>query len=1523
MGSGNFAGSITGTGGLTKYDTGAPAANTLVLTGTNTYSGTTTISGGTLQIGNGGTTGTLGTGNVVDNSSLVFDRSNTIGVANLISGTGTVTQMGTDTTILSAANNYSGGTNISAGTLQLDNIAGAGTGTITFNGTGALRTTVSGALSNGLSWQSGSDGTVSAAAGTTLSLTGSLSAAVNGAPTTLRFGTVGDTGTVVLSNSVGVLSSGGGSTFNDMSLIVQGGTLKNDGGGSNIVSFLTGNFGLTRIDAGATLDFAGEASSNIRNLQGAGRLTNTVDTAIQSGNFAGTITGDGGIVKATAGTLVLSGANTYTGSTSISAGTLQIGNGGTSGTLGTGGVIDNASLVFNRSDNFTVANTILGSGSITKLGAGTLNLTGSNFPANNFTGTINLNAGGLAINGAFGDTSAAHAATLITAAGATLSGSGTFLGSATVGGNLNPGNSPGTLTFAGNLTLTPGTVLNYELGQPGAVGGANNDLVVVGGNLTLDGTLNTIAFGAGYGPGYYRLFNYGGGLTDNGLAIGSIAGGYGGTVLTNIAGQVNLLLGAPGGQTIQYWDGPDMTGASAAVGGNGGSGTWNSTNTNWTSPTGYAVNDAWRGQVGVFAGAAGGTVTIAGVQPFQELRFQTNGYTLNGATAADGLSTTGGFSVIDVATGIAANINARISGVGGLTKTGAGQLVLGGANTYTGTTTVSAGRLDVVSGGSLAGNVLNSATFTTNGTVTVNGNVTNTATGLLSSSGVINGNLTNSGTASVSGQLNGTVTNLAGNLSLASVTGVGAVTQSAGATLSIGTSLTIGSLAGAGSVVIPSAASTLTTNGNNSSTTFTGTISGLGQLTKIGTGTLTLGGANTVTTTNINAGTLSLSPTGSISGLVVNNATFVNAGTVGGSVTNAGTLSSTGVLNGFLSNSGTASLAGQLNNTLLNSGVVTLTGTTTGIGAVTESGAAVLNINGFDTTIGSLAGTGTVQLGSAVLTTNGNNNSTTFSGVISGSGGLTKVGTGTLTLSGANTYTGATAVSAGLLNLTSSGTLAGPVNNASRFTNAGTVAGLVSNSGLVVSTGVLNGGLANSGTVLLSGQLNGPLSNTAGTVTLTGATTGIGAVTQSACATLDLGSFDTTVGSLAGDGSVLLGSALLTTNGDNSSTVFAGVISGSGGLTKVGTGTLALAGANSYTGVTTISSGTLQLGNGGTSGSIIGNVVDNGILAINRSDAVTLANVISGTGSLRQIGTGTTTLTGANTYTGGTLVSAGRLVGNTTSLQGNIVDNATLEFAQASAGTYAGSLSGSGALEKTGLGRLNLTGNSAGLVGPTRVLGGELAVNGSLAGSVVTVGSGATLSGVGLIGGLVAQSGGTVSPGNSGIGTLAVNGNVAFQGGSTYRAEITPASVDLINATGTASLAGTLAVTNLGGAYTIGSSYTLLNAAGGRTGTFDTATGLTSFGNQFRAKIVYTPTQVQLLLASNLLAPIVGGSAMTPNQASFVGAYDAAVLAGLDTQPFNAVYALSGSAGERHRPVVGRHLSDPHAHRVGGSAPGA
>jgi outer membrane autotransporter protein len=261
----------------------------------------------------------------------------------------------------------------------------------------------------------------------------------------------------------------------------------------------------------------------------------------------------------------------------------------------------------------------------------------------------------------------------------------------------------------------------------------------------------------------------------------------------------------------------------------------------------------------------------------------------------------------------------------------------------------------------------------------------------------------------------------------------------------------------------------------------------------------------------------------------------------------------------------------------------------------------------------------------------------------------------------------------------------------------------------------------------------------------------------------------------------------------------AGVISELNGprpLEKIGAGTLVLTADNTYTGTTTISAGTLQLGNGGTSGSILGNVVNNGTFAVNRSDTFSFGNVISGTGAFQQNGTGTTVLTAVNTYSGPTSVNAGALI-----------------------------------------------------------------VDGSIANSAVTVNSGGTLGGSGTVGATTILSGGTLAPGPTGTpGTMTVAGNLAFQSGALYLVQVNPATASSANviAGGSATLAGTVQAAFASGSY-VSRTYTILSAAGGRSGTFDSLS-TANLPAGFTASLSYTATDAILNLSANLGCAVGGGA---------------------------------------------------------------
>ncbi len=287
-------------------------------------------------------------------------------------------------------------------------------------------------------------------------------------------------------------------------------------------------------------------------------------------------------------------------------------------------------------------------------------------------------------------------------------------------------------------------------------------------------------------------------------------------------------------------------------------------------------------------------------------------------------------------------------------------------------------------------------------------------------------------------------------------------------------------------------------------------------------------------------------------------------------------------------------------------------------------------------------------------------------------------------------------------------------------------------------------------------------------------------------------------------------------------------MSGSGEFEQRGAGTTIFTAANSYNGGTTIGAGTLQLGNGGATGSIVGNVVDNGTFAIDRSDTFTFGGVISGSGAFEQLGAGTTIFTAANTYTGGTVMTSGILVvgsdanlgaaSGTLTFNGGTLENTGAFTAgrsvtiNAAGGTFrtdadlevSGPIGGAGRLTKTGVASLTLTGTDTYLGGTTISAGtlqlGNGGATGSIVGNVVDNGTFAIdRSDIFTFGGAISGSGGFMQ---IGPGTTLLTGSSIYLGATSVDAGklvvngsiVSPATVQNGGALGGTGTVGSLAV---------------------------------------------------------------------------------------------------------------------------------
>jgi autotransporter-associated beta strand protein len=514
-GAGNGANGIVGPGGVGVIGAGLTLTNSGTISGGLAGDGVTRadalfFSGGnnTLTLQNGSSLN--GNIEIEGNGTLMFNQSTGQTISNVITGNGSIIQNGGGTLNLTGLNTYTGATLINMGTLSIGNAnalgVGNGIGTyVEFTGNSTLEANFTGTLLKGIEIDRGVSATIGATAGHTLTLApqiadGNVMYFTGGPGTTVHFGSSVDTGTVVFTSPGGSIEVNGAGA-------VDGGTLKIGGNqGPLYISHMFGGFTVGSSTTPATFDLNGFAV-DLTNLTGtsAGIIANSggpttlraISNGSSSSTFAGVITdgasGPGGlslevadILRNGGTTLILTGANTYTGTTTIDSGqTLQLGNGGTSGSI-VSAVVDRGTLIFDRSNSDTYAGVIAGPGVVQQNGSGTTILTA----ASTYTGATLVNAGMLEVDG-----SITHTSGVTVNSGGALAGTGTVATTTVMsGGALAPGsvaNPSGTLAISGNLAFQSGALY---VSQTTSSGAARAD---VSGTATLTGAIANPSFATG------------------------------------------------------------------------------------------------------------------------------------------------------------------------------------------------------------------------------------------------------------------------------------------------------------------------------------------------------------------------------------------------------------------------------------------------------------------------------------------------------------------------------------------------------------------------------------------------------------------------------------------------------------------------------------------------------------------------------------------------------------------------------------------------------------------------------------------------------------------------------------------------------------------------------------------------------------------------------------------------------------------------------------------------------------------
>lgn len=411
-----------------------------------------------------------------------------------------------------------------------------------------------------------------------------------------------------------------------------------------------------------------------------------VNNNLLSYSFSGAgIDGAGGLIKDGTGSLLFTNSgNTFAGSVVINAGSVQFGNGGTSGNLpATGNVLDNGSLIFNRSGNVTLPNTISGTGTFTKNGTSVLTVTGSN----DFSGTAIVNAGTMVVDGVL-------SGTLANATGSTVGGSGTNAGSVTVNGAIQPSAATGLYgTFTtGGLTLAAGATPVFGMA------GGSNDMLQVNGDLALNNNVLSLSFSDVPQTGTpYTLINYTG--SKSGSFSSTVAGTHYTAALNQSSSPITVTLSGTGA------------------------------NLKWNCPTNNGLWDAGISSNWLNTGSSASDVFDTG----DNVVFDDSSSSTNLAIPAGTAVTPASIVVNASANNFTITGGGGISGSGNLVKSGSGTLILGTPNNlFTGAVSIQGGTLQAGNNSALVAattTVANGGTLDINGYAYVNGPQTLTVSG--------------------------------------------------------------------------------------------------------------------------------------------------------------------------------------------------------------------------------------------------------------------------------------------------------------------------------------------------------------------------------------------------------------------------------------------------------------------------------------------------------------------------------------------------------------------------------------------------------------------------------------------------------------------------------------------------------------------------------------------------------------------------------------------------------------------------